>query len=59
MCVCVKREHNVYPNPNMAINPNTKIKKIEYTHTIILNIKKIQIQIPKKEKKKNNEKENI
>ena len=43
----------------MAINPNTKIKKIEYTHTIILNIKKIQIQIPKKEKKKNNEKENI
>ena len=24
----------------MAINPNTKIKKIEYTHTIILNIKK-------------------
>jgi len=38
--VCVKGEHNVYPNPHMAINPNTKIKKIEYTHTIILNIKK-------------------
>jgi len=44
----VKGEHNVYPNPHLAIIPNTKNKE-EYTHTIILNIKKkIKNHIPQK-----------
>jgi len=53
VCVCVKGEHNVYPNQHMAIIPNTKIKKIKYTHTIILNIKKkIKTHTQKKMRKK-------
>jgi len=45
----VKGEHNAYLNPHLTIIPNTKINKIEYTHTIILNIKKkIKNAYPKK-----------
>ena len=57
----MKGEHNAYLNPHLAIIPNTKIKKIEYTHTIILNIKKDKKHIPKKnnEKRKNMKKNHI
>jgi len=54
MCVCEGRTQCIPKPKNMAIIPNTKIKKIEYTHTIILNIEKVKNTYPKK-----NEKEKI